>query len=107
MLEEIEKRLPSEIEKKLPPWFTSRLMEEEFYYGLLTTSGTIIGIDLIRGFSQMPDGSIWMDVSLIGGKVPDNLSNMPYLISPSQPSTATININQIIAAFDLGHYSEN
>lgn len=98
------------IENKLPLWFTSRLMQEEFYYGLLTTSGAIIPIDRIRGFSQMPDGSIWMDVDLVRGAVLDNLLNMPYLSVAqlsSADSSATINVNQIIAAFDLGHYSEN
>ncbi|ACC84356.1 hypothetical protein [Nostoc punctiforme] len=108
MSEEIAKRLPSEIEKQLPPWFASRLLDEESYYGLLTTSGTIIGISEIRKFSQMADGSIWMDVLLIGEKLPDNLcSEIPYLVTKSGYTSATINVSQIIAAFDLGHHQEN
>lgn len=105
MSEETQKLTPTE--ENLPPWIKLRLRQEEFYYGLLTTNRTVIGISRINEFTQMPDGSFWIEVNLIVGEVPENLSNMPFLIAPSTYPTATINSSHIIAAFDLGHYHEN
>ncbi|MBD2522125.1 MULTISPECIES: hypothetical protein [unclassified Nostoc] len=105
MSEETQKLTPTE--ENLPPWIKLRLRQDEFYYGLLTTSGTVIGISRINEVTLMPDGSYWIEVNLLVGTPPLSISNMPFLIAPSTYPTATINSSHIIAAFDLGHYHEN
>ena len=49
----------------LPAWFTDRLLQDEWPFGLLLSDGTVIGVQSIKDVKQGTDGTVWLDVRLI------------------------------------------
>lgn len=85
----------------LPAWYTSRMMDEHWCFGLLTQSGTTIAITKIKAISD--DGK-WMDVDLASPDAVDDLKEkVPELIGAiaNDRTTASVQISNIVAARDL------
>lgn len=85
----------------LPAWFTSRMMYDVRAFGLLTINGTVIGIQCIDSISQASDQSIWIDVTLLDTNYHSPIRGIPFIVAPTSRLTASINVNHIVAAFEL------
>ena len=84
----------------LPAWFVKRMMTDAWHFGLLTTSGTVIGIHQILRTYQAADGSIWIDVELMSVYPPAVAENSMF-IAPTSRTQASINTSHIVTAFEL------
>ena len=95
LLEDDEDGAIAEAQKLLPAWFVDRMMTDTWYFGLLTISGTVIGIETILRVYQAADDSIWLDVILLTD------SWTSAFKAPTARTTASINTRHIVAAFEL------
>ncbi|MBI4780326.1 MAG: hypothetical protein HY785_03280 [Oscillatoriophycideae cyanobacterium NC_groundwater_1537_Pr4_S-0.65um_50_18] len=104
-LEPEEQELFARIEaarRLLPGWFIVRMMSDSWYFGLLTTNNKILGIQCIDEVYQAADGSIWMDVTLLDTNLLRRDTILQeVIIAPTSRTRASINVNHIIAAFEL------
>lgn len=85
----------------LPAWYTSRMMSDQWCFGLWTVSGQMIAITRIKSLS---DNGEWMDVELAeAGDLPNSFSGNPDVIVAVAPdrTKASIKITNIVAATDL------
>lgn len=102
-LEEEDEDYPAltmEAMELLPAWFMKRMMTDAWHFGLLTTSGTVIGIHQILRTYQAADGSIWIDVELMSVYPPAVAENSMF-IAPTSRTQASINTSHIVTAFEL------
>jgi len=102
-LEDEEEDYPAstmEAMELLPAWFVKRMMTDAWHFGLLTTSGTVIGIHQIHRTYQAADGSIWIDVELMSVYPPAVAENSMF-IAPTSRTQASINTSHIVTAFEL------
>lgn len=104
-LEPEEQELFARIEaarKLLPGWFIVRMMSDSWYFGLLTTSNKILGIQCIDEVYQAADGSIWMDVTLLDTDLlRRDTIQQEVIIAPTSRTRASVNVSHVIAAFEL------
>jgi hypothetical protein len=83
----------------LPAWYTQRMMQDQWYFGLRTTDGHVIAISRITAISD--DGK-WMDVSLLtDDEVPDDKATKFITAVADDRRSASIQIEKIILAYDL------
>jgi len=83
----------------LPAWYTQRMMQDQWYFGLRTTDGHVIAISRITAISD--DGK-WMDVNLLtDDEVPDDKSTRFITAVADDRRSASIQIEKIIIAYDL------
>lgn len=85
----------------LPAWYTSRMMSDQWLFGLWTVSGQMIAITNIKSLS---DNGEWMDVELAEvGDLPKPFSDNPdVIVAVARDRTrASIKISNIVAATDL------
>lgn len=85
----------------LPAWYTGRMMNDEWLFGLLTADGRLIVIKRIKSVSS--DGK-WMDVELVErGDVSMDLTGygMPVFSIAADRISASVQISTIVAAIDL------
>lgn len=85
----------------LPAWYTSRMMQDYWLFGLLTTDGNIIAIIRIESVSD--DGK-WMDVTLAQEShikpLRGRYNDLVYAIADDR-TDASIQISTIVAALEL------
>lgn len=85
----------------VPAWYTSRMMDEHWLFGLLVADGRVITIKKIKAVSD--DGQ-WMDVELAEAdeaeKHAAKLGKPVYAVA-SDRTTASVRVASIVAAVDL------
>lgn len=85
----------------LPAWYTRRMMDDYWLFGLQTNDGKLIVIKNIRAVSD--DGQ-WMDVELAEKDDTENLGDdhgeLVYAVAEDR-TKASIRISNIVAAYDL------
>jgi len=85
----------------LPAWYTSRMMDDYWLFGLLTNDGRLI---VINSISSISDDGKWMDVQLAQeDEVTSNAEKFGspvYAIAPDR-ADASLRIDNIVAAIDL------
>jgi hypothetical protein len=85
----------------LPAWYTTRMMQDYWTFGLLTISGQII---VIKQITAISDDGKWMDVLLAHSfereSREDIYENALYAVAGDR-NTASVQIDKIIAAFEL------
>jgi hypothetical protein len=85
----------------LPAWYTGRMMNDEWIFGLLTTDGRLLVIHRVVSVSS--DGK-WMDVELFE-KTDFSLDlteyGIPVFAVASDRTSASVQISTIVAAMDL------
>jgi hypothetical protein len=85
----------------LPTWYTVRMMDDEWLFGLLTSDGRLIVIKRVKAVSS--DGK-WMDVELVE-KTDVSLDlkayGMPVFAVAADRTFASVQISTIVAAIDL------
>ena len=88
----------------LPVWFTSRMMNDEWSFGLLMITGDIIALQSISGVVQDATGNLWIEATLTNAEefmVPDNVNGHRVFTSPTKRQSITINASHVVAAFEL------
>jgi len=83
----------------LPAWYSVRMGQDHWMFGLITTAGKTIAITTINAVSD--DGK-WMDVELAepGDTLPEGFGE--YVIAVDRErTTASVQISTIVAAVDL------
>lgn len=84
----------------LPAWFASRMLYDQWHFGVMMTSGTIIGVEQIKSVRVDCSGNLWLDVNLLGSygtKYP--IQNI--FTAPTSRTMASINVSHIMAVFEL------
>lgn len=83
----------------LPAWYTKRMMEDQWYFGLQTSDGHAIAISKITAISD--DGQ-WMDVELLTKEEVPQLDGRNLIAAVADDRReASIKINNIVAAYDI------
>lgn len=85
----------------LPAWYTTRMMTDDWLFGLLTATGQMIAINRIKAISD--DGE-WLDVELAEADQTRALRDYPLTMVHAvagDRKTASIQISAIVAAVDL------
>ena len=83
----------------LPAWYTSRMMQDQWYFGLVTTDGHAIAIGRISAISD--DGK-WMDVELLTSDEVPNDRNTKFITAVADDRrSASIQIEKIVMAYEI------
>ncbi len=83
----------------VPAWYTKRMMEDTWYFGLQTIDGHVIAVQKINSISD--DGK-WMDVELLMEDEAPKLSGRKLITAVADDRrTASIKISNIVAAYDI------
>ena len=83
----------------LPAWYTSRMMQDQWYFGLVTTDGHTIAIGRISAISD--DGK-WMDVELLTSDEVPNDRNTKFITAYAEDRrSASIQIEKIVMAYEI------
>ena len=83
----------------LPAWYTSRMMQDQWYFGLVTTDGHAIAIGRISAISD--DGK-WMDVELLTSDEVPNDRNTKFITAVAEDRrSASIQIEKIVMAYEI------
>lgn len=85
----------------LPAWYTRRMMDEYWLFGLQTSDGKII---VIRRITALSDDAQWMDVELAekddAAHLGEERGALVYAVAGDR-TAASIRISNIVAAYDL------
>lgn len=85
----------------LPAWYTSRMMDDYWLFGLLTTDGRLF---VIRKITAISDDGKWMDVELASAdevpQVASRYGSPVHAVAPNR-TDASVQISSIVAAVDL------
>lgn len=83
----------------LPAWYTGRMMQDQWYFGLVTTDGHTIAIGRISAISD--DGK-WMDVELLtSDEVPTDKGAKFMTAVADDRRSASIQIEKIVMAYEI------
>ena len=85
----------------LPAWYTSRMMSDDWLFGLLTKAGHVVAIRKIVAIS---DDCNWMDVELAdASELPAKIEQYgkPVVAIALDRRSASLRIDSIVAAVDL------
>lgn len=85
----------------LPAWYTERMMQDYWLFGLLMRDGRTMAIKQITAIS---DDGRWMDVELAEANEVENLSNQwgPFVTAIAHDRLkASLQISTIVAAVEL------
>jgi len=90
----------------LPAWFTERMANDVWAFGLLLTTGRILHIETIHDVSQAADGSLWLDVRLgkqnaVDADHPQKVGWPPLAHSPTDRDTCSVAVSHIVCAVEL------
>ena len=86
----------------LPPWFTKRMMGDQWHFGLMLTTGRTLAISTIDRVVRDNTGALWLDVELLENKGAFWEGVFPKLVfSPTSRTKASVAVSQIVAAFEL------
>lgn len=86
----------SKVAETLPAWYTKRMMQDDWLFGLLTTDGRTIAITKITAVSH---DAKWMDVQLATLEEAKRASALGAIADDRL--SASIQISSIVAAMEL------
>ena len=85
----------------LPAWYTRRMMDDDWLFGLQTNDGKLV---VIRRINALSDDAEWMDVQLAEeddtAHLKDDRHPLVFAVAGDR-TTASIRISNIVAAYDL------
>ncbi len=83
----------------LPAWYTERMMQDYWAFGLVMTNGKTVAISRITAVS---DDKQWMDVELLSEGDFSGIEGPDYVFAVANDRTkASIRIDQIATAYEL------
>jgi hypothetical protein len=87
----------------LPAWFTGRMMNDVWSFGLLTVTNHVFYIESITAIHRDANGEVWLDVKLQEGsnKPFGELPGTTLVGAPTSRTDATIKASHVVAAFEL------
>ena len=87
----------------LPAWFSSRMMQDDWTFGLLMCDGTMIAISNIERITKAADNTLWLDVLLLDYREKEYCLEhfSKTLVAPTSRQEASINASNVMAAFEL------
>lgn len=93
--------------KLFPQWFAKRLMDDEWYFGILTTEGTVFEVCGIDAIHITPIGK-WLDCRLTESEsycvADDSVLKKKIISSSVQGRThISINIDNVVSIFELAN----
>ncbi len=89
------------ISEVLPAWYTSRMSEDHWPFGLLTISGNILAINNISAISD--DGK-WLDVNMLQKNdisINEEELGFSLIFAPTERTKMSVQIKNIVSAFEL------
>ena len=87
--------------KLLPAWFTLRMLDDTWSFGLLIITGDIIAIECINSIKKDASGNLWLDATLKNDCLVNEIFGHRIFLSPTPRNKISINTSHIIAAFEL------
>ena len=91
----------SKVAEILPAWYTGRMMQDHWMFGLITNGDKTIAIKRIQ---SVTDDGQWIDVELATPAEAEDLPDQykPYLTAIADDrTTASVKVGNIVAAVDL------
>ena len=87
----------------IPSWFMLRMCSDEWFFGLMLTSGNVLGISKINNLSLANDGTVWIDAEMLESTTlsEDVSSKFNVITSPTSRTDVLINSNHVVMAFEL------
>lgn len=89
----------------LPSWFTERMMNDVWNFGLLLDNGQIWPIQTITRIDQDAAGNIWLSVRLVSGQEASHHAKMwswkDFWIHKCDRLECSIAARSVVAAFEL------
>lgn len=86
----------------LPAWFTERMMEDVWSFGLLMITGDVIAIENINALIRDASGNIWLDATMqLTNSSMQQVNGHPIFTSPTSRTNISINAAHVVAAFEL------
>lgn len=85
----------------LPAWFTGRMIEDTWYFGLLMITGDVITIQCINSIEQDASGNLWLDATLYEQDPYNNISGHKIFDNECSRKKISINSSHVVAAFEL------
>jgi hypothetical protein len=83
----------------LPAWYTARMMNDQWWFGLQTTDGSLIAF---RTINSVSDDGKWMDVTMLTkDEIPETDHKKVICAVADDRRSASIQIDKIVAAYDL------
>lgn len=92
---EIEKYI-----KLLPAWFTYRMLDDSWHFGLLMITGDIIAIQWIDSIKQDASGNLWLDATLQDNQF-NEVQDHKVFVALTSRNRVSINSSHVVAAFEL------
>jgi hypothetical protein len=105
MVEQIGEGYPSELEKY--PLLFERMLTDEWGFGLFMTGGYVLAVESVRTIKRMDDGTLWLDAVMLENDRMTNLepefhqNGYPIIYAPCTRKSVSINVSQIVMAFEL------
>ncbi len=81
----------------LPTWYTERMMDDHWYFGLVTTDGSTIAISKITAIS---DNGKWMNVELLTSDETPEQKEFITAVANDRRS-ASVQIEKIVMAYEI------
>ncbi len=91
----------SKVAEVLPAWYTERMMQDDWLFGLLTVDGRIVAITKITAVS---DDARWMDAELATAEQVESVKSKcqhAVIAIAHDRLNASIQISTIVAAMEL------
>lgn len=91
----------------LPAWFCERMAGDNWFFGLVLTTGHMLNIRTIDNVTQAADGSLWLDVELASfeDNAFEDLATKrgwpPFLPAPTDRNGCSVAVSQIVCAVEL------
>jgi hypothetical protein len=101
---ESNEELASDLTKDLPAWFTCRMMNDNWHFGLLTVTNHVFYVQEITAIRRDANGDLWLDVQLHKGANDAFTGAVPgarLVGAPCSRTEATIRASHVVAAFEL------
>jgi hypothetical protein len=85
----------------LPGWFSQRMLEDSWCFGILTSANQLIMIEYVERIWQAEDGSVWLDANLLKGYSTRGLEQYIVVQATTNRRRVSINTTHVVAAFEL------
>lgn len=90
-----------EATKVLPAWFVPRMMGDEWFFGLVMSDGSVLGISNIQAVYRDAAGKLWLDVRMLENDVVLHSAPWNLRFAPTSRVEASVSVDHIMYAIEL------
>jgi arginase family enzyme len=91
--------------KLLPTWFVGRMMDDNWHFALILSTGHALYVENIRYVRRAADNSIWIDAHLYSQKDADThswqIKDTKLIGAPTSRGTVSINAEHVVYAVEM------